>query len=130
MIGKVHSPAAIFAFIDVTQQQWIREWGLLPYMSTLFSTMALLSLSLIPLFRGDGHRMTAINWRWLGGGAALISVQASGVGWGLVTLGATTTNVLYNSRGVWSVVLVWVVLGRTEVSLRRSYRSPPTLYAS
>jgi len=44
-------------------------------------------------------------------------VQASGVAWGIVNLGATTTNVLYNSRGVWSVVLVWWVghwFGNTE----------------
>lgn len=111
------SAAATFALTDVTQQRWIREWGLLPYMATLFATMALLSFILIPLFRHDGHRMTATNWRWLVGGGILISVQASGVGWGLVHLGATTTNVLYNSRGVWSVILVWAVgplFGNTE----------------
>ena len=111
------SAAATFALTDVTQQSWIREWGLLPYMATLFFTMALLSFGLIPLFRHDGHKMSPTNWRWLAGGAVLISVQASGVGWGLVHLGATTTNVLYNSRGVWSVVLVWAIgplFGNTE----------------
>jgi drug/metabolite transporter (DMT)-like permease len=101
--------AGTFALTDITQQRWIREWSLMPYMATLFFTMALLSFGLVPIFRGDGHRMTATNWRWLAGGATLISVQASGVAWGIVHLGATTTNVLYNSRGVWSVVLVWVV---------------------
>src|SRR5688572_27554677 len=45
------SAAATFALTDVTQQRWIGEWGLLPYMATLFSTMALLSLGLLPLFR-------------------------------------------------------------------------------
>ncbi len=117
------SAAAIFALTDVTQQRWIGEWGLLPYMATLFSTMGVLSFGLIPLFRGDGHRMSATSWRWLAGGASLISIQASGVGWGLVNLGATTTNVLYNSRGVWSVVLVWVVghwFGNTERSQGRA----------
>lgn len=111
------SAAAIFALTDVTQQRWIRDWGLFPYMATLFSTMGVLSLGLIPLFRNDGHIMTAASWRWLAGGAALISIQASGVAWGIVTLGATTTNVLYNSRGVWSVVLVWMIghwFGNTE----------------
>jgi len=111
------SAAAIFALTDVTQQRWIRDWGLFPYMATLFGTMALLSFGLLPLFRNDGHVMTATSWRWLAGGAALISVQASGVAWSIVTLGATTANVLYNSRGVWSVVLVWVIghwFGNTE----------------
>jgi len=102
------SAASIFALTDITQQRWIPEWGLMPYVATLFFTMALLSLSLLPLFIRDGHRMTSANWRWLAGGAALLSVQNTGVVWGIVTLGATTTNVLYNSRGVWSVILVWV----------------------
>ena len=111
------SAAAVFALTDISQQRWIRDWGLMPYMATLFFTMALLSLGLIPLFLRDGIRMDATNWRWLAGGGALLSVQASGVAWGIVTLGATTTNVLYNSRGAWSVVLVWVVghwFGNTE----------------
>ncbi len=111
------SAAAVFALTDLTQQRWIREWSLLPYMATLFFTMALLSLGLIPLFRNDGRKLGANNWRWLVAGGALISVQASGVAWGIVHLGATTTNVLYNSRGIWSVVLVWCVghwFGNTE----------------
>lgn len=111
------SAAATYALTDVTQQRWIPQWGLLPYMATLFGTMALLSFILIPLFWNDGYKMTPTNWRWLISGAALISVQASGIGWGLVHLGATTTNVLYNSRGVWSVILVWAVgplFGNTE----------------
>jgi drug/metabolite transporter (DMT)-like permease len=111
------SAAGVFALTDISQQRWIRDWSLLPYMATLFCTMALLSLGLLPLFRRDGYRMTGTNWRWLTGGAALISVQASGVAWSIITLGATTTNVLYNSRGAWSVVLVWVVghwFGNTE----------------
>ena len=111
------SAASVFALTDVTQQRWIREWGLFPYMATLFFTMGVLSLGLIPLFRNDGHVMTAASWRWLAGGSALISIQASGVAWGIITLGATTTNVLYNSRGVWSVVLVWAIghwFGNTE----------------
>jgi hypothetical protein len=102
------SAASIFALTDLTQQRWIPEWDLMPYVATLFLTMALLSLSLLPLFVRDGHRMTSANWRWLAGGAALLSVQNTGVVWGIITLGATTTNVLYNSRGVWSVILVWV----------------------
>ncbi len=109
--------ALSFSLTDITQQRWIPEWGLFRYMATLFFTMALLSLGLLPLFRRDGREVGAANWRWLIGGATLISVQASGVAWGIITLGATTTNVLYNSRGVWSVVLVWGVghwFGNTE----------------
>jgi drug/metabolite transporter (DMT)-like permease len=115
--------AISFAFNDLTQQRWIPEWGLFPYMATLFFGMAVLSLLLIPLIRNDGHQMTAASWRWLSVGAALISAQACGVAWGIVHLGATTANVIYNSRGVWSVVLVWTVghwFGNKESSHGRS----------
>jgi drug/metabolite transporter (DMT)-like permease len=117
------SAATSFALTDITQQRWIPSWSLFPYMATLFFTMALLSLLLLPLFLHDGRQMTATNWRWLASGAVLISVQASGVAWGIVALGATTANVLYNSRGVWSVVLVWCVghwFGNTESTRGRS----------
>jgi hypothetical protein len=41
----------------------------------------------------------------------LLAMQAAGVTWSIGMLGATTTNVLYNSRGIWSVVLVWAIGG-------------------
>lgn len=111
------SAALAFAMTDITQQRWLPQWGLVPYMTTLFTTMALLSLALLPLFMKDGRQISGASWRWLVGGAALLGGQASGVAWGIMTLGATTTNVLYNSRGVWSVVLVWSIghwFGNTE----------------
>ena len=109
--------AVSFAFNDLTQQRWIPLWDVVPYMAALFQVMALISLILIPLFRNDGRTVSRANWRWLAGGATLISIQASGVAWAIVALGATVANVLYNSRGVWSVVLVWWVghwFGNTE----------------
>jgi drug/metabolite transporter (DMT)-like permease len=111
------SAAAVFAVNDITQKLWLPAWGFFPYMATMFLTMALLSLGLLPLFRRDGRILPAANWRWMIAGALLIGVQASGVAYGIVTIGPTTTNVLYNSRGVWSVVLVWTVghwFGNTE----------------
>lgn len=117
------SAAAVFALNDITQRWWLGAWGLAPYMTTMFGTMALLSCGLLPLFRRDGHTVSAANWKWLGAGATLLGVQACAVAWGIVTMGATATNVLYNSRGVWSVVLVWTIghwFGNTESARGRS----------
>ena len=103
--------------------RWLRAWGLVPYMTTLFFTMAVALARPVAALSRDGRRVSATNWRWLAAGAALLGVQACGVAWGIVTLGATTTNVLYNSRGVWSVVLVWCVghwFGNTERARGRS----------
>jgi drug/metabolite transporter (DMT)-like permease len=111
------SAAAVFALNDITQRWWLGAWGVTPYMTTMFITMALLSCGLVPLFRHDGHVVSATNWKWLAAGSILLGAQACGVAWAIVTMGATTANVLYNSRGVWSVVLVWCVghwFGNTE----------------
>jgi drug/metabolite transporter (DMT)-like permease len=101
--------AAAFAFVDVTQQRWLREWGFFHYVPAMFLTLALLSLSLLPLYARDSRDVPMESWRWIIGGGIILSLQASGVAWSIMTIGATTTNVLYNSRGVWSVVLVWSI---------------------
>jgi len=62
-----------------------------------------------PLLRGDGRVVAARTWVWIIGGGCTLAVQACGVAWAIVTIGATATNVLYNSRGLWSVVLVWTI---------------------
>jgi hypothetical protein len=73
----------------------------------MFGTVAVLSVFLVPFFRGG---LGGLAWGWVGGGALLLTVQAAGVAYAIIAYGsATLTNVLYNSRGIWSVVLVWAV---------------------
>ena len=103
------SAAAAFAFTDVLQQRWVKAWGFTHYAATMFLTVAVLSFGLVPFFRESLRALPAAAWRWGLAGGALLAVQALGIAWSIVNLGATTTNVLYNSRGIWSVVLVWSV---------------------
>ncbi len=103
------SAAAAFALTDVLQQRWVKAWGFSHYAATMFLTVALLSLGLIPFFRGNLRALPAAAWRWTLAGGTVLSLQALGIAWSIITIGATTTNVLYNSRGVWSVALVWTV---------------------
>jgi drug/metabolite transporter (DMT)-like permease len=103
------SAAAFYALTDITQQRWVHEWGFSHYAATLFLTVAILSLTLIPLLRRDSRQVPAESWRWIIAGATVLAIQACGVAWSIVTIGATSTNVLYNSRGLWSVVLVWTI---------------------
>ena len=54
--------------------------------------------------------MRELQWRWLAPGAALLGLQACGIAYAIIVFrSATTTNIVYNSRGVWSVLLVWTV---------------------
>jgi drug/metabolite transporter (DMT)-like permease len=103
--------AAAYALGDVWQQEWVRLWGFNRYVPAVFLTVAVLSFALVPFFRGSLRDIPASSLRWTVAGGACLAVQACGVAWGIMTLGATTTNVLYNSRGLWSVVLVWTIGG-------------------
>jgi drug/metabolite transporter (DMT)-like permease len=115
--------AACFAYTDVLQQRWVPQWGFYHYAPTQFLTVALLSFALVPFFRGSLRDLPFAAWRWGLGGSIVLAVQAGGVAWGIVFIGATVTNVLYNSRGMWSVVLVWTVghwFGNVERSRGRA----------
>lgn len=109
--------AAAYAFGDIFQQAWIPLWNFPHYLATVCLTIAVLSLTLLPFFRAPLRAMPAASWRWAAAGGTLLALQLTGVAWSIVTLGATTANVLYNSRGLWSVVLVWTIgpwFGNTE----------------
>ena len=103
--------AGFFALTDVLQQRWINQWGFAHYAATMFLTIGVLSVGLIPWFGGSLCELSRVAWRGSLGGGLLLAIQAAGVTWSIGTLGATTTNVLYNSRGIWSVVLVWAIGG-------------------
>ena len=61
--------------------------------------------------------------RWLVGGALCLGAQALLIVTPIALFGhATTANVLYSARGMWSVVIVWLVghwFGNREQSLGR-----------
>jgi drug/metabolite transporter (DMT)-like permease len=97
--------AACYAMTDVLVQKWAPLWGFGHFAPAMFLTVGLLSFGLVPLFRG---RLGALPWRWLGPGAALLGVQAALLTYAIIASGsATVTNVLYNSRGIWTVLIVW-----------------------
>ncbi|MEQ1853003.1 MAG: hypothetical protein ABMA01_15605, partial [Chthoniobacteraceae bacterium] len=74
----------------------------------VFGTVGLLSFGLIPLFREPLHAMGRVNFSWLLAGALLIGLQVTGIAYSVMVFGAATkVNILYNTRGVWSVLFVW-----------------------
>jgi hypothetical protein len=83
----------------------------------MFLMVGVLSLGFLPLMRGDkgGGGWAPV---WLGTGAVLLAVQALGLAFALSTYReATKINIAYNSRGLWSVALIWAFghwFGNTE----------------
>jgi drug/metabolite transporter (DMT)-like permease len=104
--------AAAYACFDVLVQKWSPVWGTGRIVPLAMACAAVYSL---PLRRFDARRKAPSEprsspayTRWLSGGAVCFAVQ------GLMFMTsisiyrqATSANVLYSSRGLWSVVAVW-----------------------
>jgi hypothetical protein len=101
--------ALAFAALDVGIQAWSRAWGVWRFGFWAFSFQAVLSLGLLALpgrrFRfGGGVAMR------LAAGAFGLAAISLGLTWVISASGAAAwTNLLFNSRVLWSVV--WVALG-------------------
>ncbi|HTN74999.1 MAG TPA: DMT family transporter [Pirellulaceae bacterium] len=121
-IGAALAGAATFALFDVCVQIWAPAWGVGRFLPIVFSMSAVLSLGLLPLLEGKLSALPRAAWPWLAGGAGLIAVQALLI---VCTVAiwqqATAANVAYSTRGLWSVLFVWLLgerLGVHDQSLR------------
>jgi len=102
--------AASFALSDVLIQKWSPAWGAGRFLPLLFWALALYSFVLIPFFRAPLWQISRAGWQWLLPGAIVLSVQAAGMTYAVAVHGdATAMNVVYSSRGLWSVVAVWLI---------------------
>jgi drug/metabolite transporter (DMT)-like permease len=110
--------AMFFATTDILMQRWVKEWGFGHFVPVMFLVIAVLSFSLVPFFKGSLAAMPPASFRWAVAGGATLGLQATGMAYAIsVFHEVTTTNILYNTRGIWSVIIVWVVghwFGNTE----------------
>lgn len=101
--------AACFALFDVLVQKWGPAWGAGRFLPIMMLIVAGLSLALHPLMPRPNLAPLPGAWRWMAAGCALIAVQSTiFVTVILVYQNAAPANVIFSSRGFWSVVLVWV----------------------
>jgi drug/metabolite transporter (DMT)-like permease len=102
--------AVAFAVFDVLVQKWGPSWGAGRLLPCIFWINALLSFGLIFRFSAPLSQIPGKAWPWLAGGSALLAVQSITFVSTLAVFGkATNANVVYASRGLLSVVLVWMV---------------------
>ena len=116
--------AGAFAVTDVLIQIWAAEFGVLNFLSLLFGALALESILVLPLlgfrarpetrhlsiFQQATRSLTASPkaWRWIGLATALSAVQALLITGTIATWrDAAGVNVVYGTRGLWSLALVW-----------------------
>jgi drug/metabolite transporter (DMT)-like permease len=99
-----------FAATDVMQQLWVPALGFGHFAPVMFATVGILSFTLIPFFSAPLRQMPRPMVLWAFAGGALLTIQAMGIAYCIALYHeVTVTNVLYNTRGLWSVALVWVV---------------------
>ena len=118
-VGLALSSAATFAVSDVIVMAHASEFGVSTFLAIVMGTQALLSLAMLPFFRDPLSTVPRPAWGWLLGACLLMALQALILNQALGIYGhATPFNVIYSSRGLWSVLLVWSVgryFGNTEL---------------
>ena len=102
--------AICFAMFDVLVQRWGPSWGAGRLLPCIFWINGLLSFLLIFKFSAPLRTVPQAAWPWLTLGSALLGMQSILFVSTLAVFGkATSANIVYSSRGLLSVLLVWLV---------------------
>ncbi len=100
--------ALAFSVTDVLIQIWASRFGVFNFLALLFASLAIESLLLLPFFGFRTLVAPAKAWRWIGLATTLTAIQAILI---TGTIGywkdAAGVNVVYGTRGLWSLALVW-----------------------
>lgn len=104
--------AVSLSVFDVCMQKWGPKWNSYAFLPVLFGTAGILSLVFLPKVDSP-TRLKKLNVRgWILGGTVLMALQAMSMCFSLSTFGdATRVNIVYSLRGLWGVILAWM-LGR------------------
>jgi drug/metabolite transporter (DMT)-like permease len=110
-----------FAFFDILAAKWGPSWGAGRLLPIVFWMNIPLTLMLMGKFTAPLKAIPQPAWKWLVIGAMLLGLQSTLFVSTLAIYGkATAANVIYASRGLISVLLVWTVghwFANTEQSL-------------
>src|SRR5436190_11154422 len=102
--------AAFFALTDTAIQAWGSSFGGWSFLALQFAGLGAFSLLLLPFFGLSSLRAPSAAWKWIFAGIALSGFQAI-----LITCtiafwkNAVGVNVVYATRGFWSIVFVWTL---------------------
>lgn len=108
--------ALSFALMDVIFAGWAQEFGFKKFVSIQQFVLLICSFPLIYYFQAPLREIPKAAWKWLLISSVLICSQFFLLNWTIAHYGKPTLiNILYSSRGLWSVILVWL-LGRYLLS--------------
>lgn len=121
--------AASYAVFDALVQRWAPAWGTGFFLPIAMGVSALASCSFIPLFRAPLTAIPVPARGWLVAGTMLLGLQSVTFTGTIAQFGnAAPANIVYSSRGLWTIVLVWLAghlvrsreqhLGRATLAFR------------
>ncbi|SMP70427.1 hypothetical protein SAMN06265222_11343 [Neorhodopirellula lusitana] len=130
-VGLTTTYALIAAFayagLDSMVQLWSPAFSVQTFMPVAMIFAAVISLAMIPVLEGRYRDIPRPAWPWLVTGGFLTGLQAVFLSYAIGTWGqAAGANVVYSSRGLWSVVAVVTVgsyFSKTEFTAPRSVKA-------
>lgn len=102
--------AAAFSINDVLLQKWLPVWDGGSFLPPMFLMVGMISFCFMPFFSAPLSQLNGAMWRWVGPGVLLIGLNNGGIVLAIGLVGsATAVNILYSTRGLFSVIGVWLV---------------------
>lgn len=102
--------ASSYSLADVLLQKYGAELGPLPFVPMCYVGSAICALFLVPFFKKDAPLFPRPARRWLAQGIFFHATVVVFIGVAIGFFGhATEINIIFNLRGLWSIVLVWFV---------------------
>ena len=102
------SSAALYSLNDVLLQMHAPPIGASAYTAVMFAGVAVESFLLLPFFRQPLRAIPRAAWSWTFWGCIICGAQSGGMAYTLGHYGgATAINVVYSTRGLWSILMVW-----------------------
>ena len=102
--------AVSFSLFDVLVAKFSPGWGIGRFLPAMFIWVSVFSLGFVPLFSAPLRSIDRRTWKPLGWGSLFLALQGLVLICSLGFYGdATGINVVYSSRGLWSVLAVWLI---------------------
>lgn len=116
--------AVSFSLCDAVMEKYGRGFGEAPFLFHMVCYTALLSFFLVPFFEGKLRDIPRASWRWGFVGTLFMAFEAVCL-YGAISFygNATAANILYSSRGIWSIVFVWLLGSFFKNEERKAGRS-------
>ncbi len=101
--------AALYARCDLVFQMHARDFNPVGFVAVMMTAVVAESFFMVPFFRGPFRSIPRETWPWALWGSVVIAAQSAGMAWTLGHYGeAARVNIVYSTRGLWSILLVWL----------------------